>query len=132
MKSFNEFREDQTEVLWEYYIETLSEEERAELEEGIKKLGIKSVINAAGRVLNHPIARTYYAGQAAYDTGKSIVNKEPWWQTASKALTGFWAKKHGGWKRALTGEVGSAVLPGNKDYELPTTNDSVKGTEKQK
>ena len=118
MKSFNEFRDDQTEVLWEYYIETLSEEERAELEEGIKKLGIKSVINAAGRVLNHPIARGIYATQAAYDTGKSIANKEPWWQTASKALTGYWAKKHGGIKRAITGEVGAALLPGNKDYEV--------------
>ena len=123
MKSFNEFREDQTEVLWEHYIKTLSEEEKAELDEGVKRWGIRGVLNAAGKVLNHPIARTIYAGQAAYDTGKSIANKEPWWQTASKALTGYWAKKKGGWKRALTGEVGSALLPGNKDYELPKSTD---------
>ena len=126
MKSFNEFRDDQTEVLWEYYIETLSEEEKAELEEGLKKLGVRSVLRQAGKVLNHPIMRGIYATQAAYDTGKSIANKEPWWQTASKAMTGYWAKKHGGIKRAITGEVGAALLPGNKDYELPT------GTEKQK
>ena len=118
MKSFNEFREDQTEVLWEYYIETLSEEEKAELEEGLKRFGVRTVLRQAGKVLNHPIARAYYAVDAAHQTGKSIKNKEPWWQTASKALTGYWAKKHGGIKRALTGEVGAALLPGNKDYEI--------------
>ena len=123
MKSFNEFREDQTEVLWEYYIETLSEEEKVELEEGLKRFGVRTVLRQAGKVLNHPIARAYYAVDAAHQTGKSIKNKEPWWQTASKALTGYWAKKHGGIKRALTGEVGAALLPGNKDYELPKSTD---------
>mgnify|MGYP001461662951 CR=1 FL=1 len=118
MKSFNEFRDDQIEVLWEYYIETLSEEEKVELEEGIKKWGIRSVLRQAGKVLNHPLARAYYAGDAAYSTANSIKNKEPWWQTASKAMTGYWAKKHGGIRRAITGEVGQFLLPGNKDYEI--------------
>jgi len=77
----------------------------------------KKGINLAGRVFNSAPARAYYGGQAAYDTGKSIARKEPWYQSVSKGLTGYFAKKHGGVKRGLTGLVGSQILPGNKDNQ---------------
>ena len=69
---------------------------------------------AASKALNSPPARALYGADAAWSTGKSIQNKEPWYQTASKGLQGFYAKKVGGVKRATAGLVGQSVLP-NKD-----------------
>tara|TARA_X000000368_G_scaffold69017_1_gene49925 strand:- start:435 stop:893 length:459 start_codon:yes stop_codon:yes gene_type:complete len=74
----------------------------------------KFVIKKGLKVMNSRPARAIYAADSAKETYKSVKNKEPWWQTGSKALTGYWAKKTGGFKRAITGELGSALLPGNK------------------
>ena len=77
----------------------------------------KKGVNLASKVFNSAPARAYYGGQAAYDTGKSIARKEPWYQSVAKGMTGYFAKKHGGWKRGLTGGVASQLLPGNKDKQ---------------
>ena len=77
----------------------------------------KKGYNLASRVLNSGPARAYYGGQAAYDTGKSIARKEPWYQSVAKGMTGYFAKKHGGLRRGAAGYIGSQVLPGNKDNQ---------------
>ncbi len=74
----------------------------------------KPILQKSLKVMNSRPARAIYAADSAKETYKSVKNKEPWWQTGSKALTGYWAKKTGGFKRAITGELGSALLPGNK------------------
>ena len=74
----------------------------------------KKGYNLASRVLNSGPARAYYGGQAAYDTGKSIARKEPWYQSVSKGLTGYFAKKTGGLKRGLIGVAGQYLTPGDK------------------
>ena len=83
------------------------------VDEGLKKNIITRGLKLAGRVFDSKPARIYYGGQAIYDTSKSIANKEPWYQTASKAMTGFFAKK-GSWKRGTAGIVGQTLLPGDK------------------
>ena len=70
--------------------------------------------NKVSQVLNSKPMRALYGADAAWSTGKSIQNKEPWYQTASKGLQGYYAKKVGGVKRATAGLVGQSVLP-NKD-----------------
>ena len=139
MKNFNEFRQDQFQSI----VENLSEEDRnyimevtgdnpglgmgllsggARLVKGLAwdlpkfaiNKGVKPAYNFATKVLNSRPARAYYAGDAAWSTGKSIKNKEPWYQTASKGLQGYFAKKTGGVKRGLTGLVGQMALPGDK------------------
>ena len=69
--------------------------------------------NLASKALNSNPLRAVYGADAAWSTGKSIQNKEPWYQTASKGLQGFYAKKVGGVKRATAGLVGQSVLPNN-------------------
>ena len=70
--------------------------------------------NKVSQVLNSKPMRALYGADAAWSTGKSIQNKEPWYQTASKGLQGYYARKVGGVKRATAGLVGQSVLP-NKD-----------------
>ena len=74
----------------------------------------KKGINLAGRVFNSAPARAYYGYDAGSSTVKSIKNKEPIHQTASKALQGFFAKKYGGVKRGLAGVAGQYLTPGDK------------------
>jgi len=139
MKNFNEFREDQFQSI----VENLSEEDRNYIMEvtgdnpglgmgvlgGVARAakfglydvpkfainrGIKPAYKLATKALNSRPARAYYGADAAWQTGKSIKNKEPWYQTASKGLQGYFAKKTGGLKRGLTGVVGQVALPGDK------------------
>ncbi len=139
MKKFNEFREDQFQSI----VENLSEEDKQYLIEltgdnpglgmGIlgaaartAKFGLydvpkfainrgaKPLLSKVSKALNSRPARALWGADAAWSTGKSIQNKEPWYQTASKGLQGFYAKKVGGVKRATAGLVGQSVLP-NKD-----------------
>tara|TARA_Y100001970_G_scaffold245346_1_gene312326 strand:+ start:330 stop:773 length:444 start_codon:yes stop_codon:yes gene_type:complete len=144
MKKFNEFREDQFQSIVEnlseedkqYLMEQLTGDNPGlgmALLSGaartakfglydVPKFAINRVAkpvvsktwNLASKVLNSRPARAYYAGDAAWSTGKSIKNKEPWYQTASKGLQGYFAKKTGGVKRGLTGLVGQMALPGDK------------------
>ena len=83
------------------------------VDEGLKKNLITRGLKLAGRVFDSKPARIYYGGQAIYDTSKSIANKEPWYQTAAKGMTGFFAKK-GSWKRGTAGIVAQTLLPGDK------------------
>ena len=123
MKKFNEFREDQFQSI----VENLSEEDKQYLIEltgdnpglgmGIlgaaartAKFGLYDVPKfAITKVAKPVVSKTWNAAS----TGKSIQNKEPWYQTAAKGLQGYYAKKTGGVKRATAGLVGQSVLPNN-------------------
>ena len=80
----------------------------------VAKPVVSKTWNVASKALNSKPMRALYGADAAWSTGKSIQNKEPWYQTASKGLQGYYAKKVGGVKRATAGLVGQSVLP-NKD-----------------
>ena len=139
MKNFNEFRQDQFQSI----VENLSEEDRNYIMEvtgdnpglGMGLLGAaartakfglydvpkfainrgaKPLLSKVSKALNSRPARALWGADAAWSTGKSIQNKEPWYQTAAKGLQGYYAKKVGGVKRATAGLVGQSVLP-NKD-----------------
>ncbi len=136
MKKFNKFREDQFQSI----VENLSEEDKQYLIEltgdnpglgmGIlgaaartAKFGLydvpkfainrgaKPLLSKVSKALNSRPARALYGADAAWSTGKSIQNKEPWYQTAAKGLQGYYTKKVGGVKRATAGLVGQSVLP---------------------
>ena len=143
MKNFNEFRKDQFQSIVEnlseedrnYIMEVtgdnpglgmgllgaaartakfgLYDVPKFAINRGAKPILSKSW-NKVSQVLNSKPMRALYGADAAWSTGKSIQNKEPWYQTASKGLQGFYAKKVGGVKRATAGLVGQSVLP-NKD-----------------
>ena len=143
MKNFNEFRKDQFQSIVEnlseedrnYIMEVtgdnpglgmgllgaaartakfgLYDVPKFAINRGAKPILSKSW-NKVSQVLNSKPMRALYGADAAWSTGKSIRNKEPWYQTASKGLQGFYAKKVGGVKRATAGLVGQSVLP-NKD-----------------
>ena len=131
MKNFNEFRQDQFQSI----VENLSEEDRNYIMEvtgdnpglGMGLLGAaartakfglydvpKFALSKVSKALNSRPARALWGADAAWSTGKSIQNKEPWYQTAAKGLQGYYAKKVGGVKRATAGLIGQSVLP-NKD-----------------
>ena len=143
MKKFNEFREDQFHSIVEnlseedrnYIMEVtgdnpglgmgllggaarvakfgLYDVPKFAINRGAKPILSKSW-NKVSQVLNSKPMRALYGADAAWSTGKSIQNKEPWYQTASKGLQGYYARKVGGVKRATAGLVGQSVLP-NKD-----------------
>ena len=116
MKTFKQFNEESRVHLTEIARNNLGLGLGTNVIGGTLNLAKKGY-NLASRVLNSGPARAYYGGQAAYDTGKSIARKEPWYQSVAKGMTGYFAKKHGGLKRGFTGLVGSQVLPGNKDNQ---------------
>ena len=131
MKKFNEFREDQFQSI----VENLSEEDRNYIMEvtgdnpglgmGIlgaaartAKFGLydapKFIIKKGLQLANSKPMRALYAYDAGKSTVDSALNREPWYQTVSKGLQGYYAKKTGGLKRALAGELGQHLLPGDK------------------
>ena len=142
MKKFNEFREDQFQSIVEnlseedkqYLIELtgdnpglgmgilgaaartakfgLYDVPKFAINRGAKPILSKGW-NLASKALNSKPMRALYGADAAWSTGKSIQNKEPWYQTAAKGLQGYYAKKVGGVKRATAGLVGQSVLPNN-------------------
>jgi len=77
----------------------------------VAKPAVSKTWNVASKALNSKPMRALYGADAAVSTGKSIQNKEPWYQTVSKGLQGFYANKTGGVKRATAGLVGQSVLP---------------------
>ena len=147
MKKFNEFREDQFQSIVEnlseedkqYLMEQLTGDNPGlgmALLSGaartakfglydVPKFAINRVAkpvvsktwNLASKALRSKPARAYYGADAAYSTTKSIQHKEPWYQTASKAARGFFARpeKAPGMKRALTGIGVNMATPGDKE-----------------
>ena len=142
MKNFNEFRQDQFQSI----VENLSEEDRNYIMEvtgdnpglGMGLLGAaartakfglydvpkfainrgaKPLLSKVSKALNSRPARALWGADAAWSTGKSIQNKEPWYQTAAKATRGFFARPEGskGMKRALTGIGVNMTTPGDKE-----------------
>ena len=82
----------------------------------VAKPAVSKTWNLASKALRSKPARAYYAADTAHATTKSIQHKEPWYQTASKAAMGLFARPEGskGMKRAFTGLGVNMATPGDK------------------